>query len=297
MVAILNYSKSIFYNQANQIIVEKTALVNSILNKYDTATENLIYHSTNDATIKYLETSKDNLTSEEAEIWNQYISKEITSDLTINNSEISSVYVFDKNNNMYTNNAVYSGTFATVNEYKAQLYPMARAVHGKMIVDSNSNKKNVISVAKDLFYPSLKRSDEEIGFIILDINKSKFKKELSVTKDNNYIFFVLVDDTNNIVINNSKYTDSDIKSWIDNTPKNYSVRKDNLNYSNCSIVSFIDTSILLHKLNLNFIRSLIVVILSIIVIILAIIFISSTISEQINDFICKLIHIPLLVTL
>ena len=287
LFSMLKHSEIIFYDQAEQNIIEKAALIDNTLSNYNSLTEKYIYYSPK--VTSYLVTSQKNKSQEELAIMNNFISSSTATIVTDNAPNIMNVYLFNQEGDLYINNAIYSDTVASVTSFKNQIYEQAKSIHGKMIFVTNHNNPNCFTIAKDIFYPSLKRSNEEIGFIMMDIKKSEFLNSLQINKNKDAISVILLDGNKKIMMNCSTLSDEKALSLIQNKlPNNYEAKAITLSYSNCSIVSIINKSVLFHELYKTFAFEIFIVVISIVLLLSSIIGISNSISGQLHDFITKL---------
>ena len=67
----------------------------------------------------------------------------------------------------------------------------------------------MLTIARTVHIPTLDASNEEIGFLLLDISKSALKKQLAIQENEDAMYILLVDDEGEILVNASSRTDEE----------------------------------------------------------------------------------------
>ena len=282
--------RTMVYDQTRQNIIEKTNLLNTLLNNYDQITTNYLYY-TKDIQ-DYLITDQEPLSQDAVEDLHQNLASHTALLLTDHNPEIAQVSLFNKTGDLYTNNAIYSNTLATTKAYADSIHSHARDYHGKLILEEIPSKPHVLTVARTVYIPTLEKSDEEIGFLLLDISRASLEKQLKMQQNSDAIFTLLTDSRGKILINTSPLDDEACEEILlaGNSGKNrhYTVDRRALSYGGCFVTSIIDESTLFVDTYKLFIIELLIILLSVFIILFAIIYSGNMISGQVARFIRKL---------
>lgn len=282
--------RTMVYDQTRQNIIEKTNLLNTLLNNYDQITTNYLYY-TKDIQ-DYLITDQEPLSQDAVKELHQNLASHTALLLTDHNPEIAQVSLFNKTGDLYTNNAIYSNTLATTKAYADSIHSHARDYHGKLILEEIPSKPHVLTVARTVYIPTLEKSDEEIGFLLLDISRASLEKQLKMQQNSDAIFTLLTDSRGKILINTSPLDDEACEEILlaGNSGKNrhYTVDRRALSYGGCFVTSIIDESTLFADTYKLFIIELLIILLSVFIILFAIIYSGNMISGQVARFIRKL---------
>lgn len=145
--------RTMIYDQTRQNIIEKTNLLNTLLNNYDQITTNYLYY-TKDIQ-DYLITDQEPLSQDSVEALHQNLASHTALLLTDHNPEIAQVSLFNKTGDLYTNNAIYSNTLATTKAYADSIHSHARDYHGKLILEEIPSKPHVLTVARTVYILNL----------------------------------------------------------------------------------------------------------------------------------------------
>ncbi len=282
--------RTMVYDQTRQNIIEKTNLLDTLLNNYDQITTNYLYY-TRDIQ-EYLMTDQEPLSQDSIDKLHQNLASHTALLLTDQNPEIEQVSLFNKNGDLYTNNAIYSNTLETAKAYADSIHSHAREHHGKLILEDIPSRPHVLTVARTVYIPTLKESDEEIGFLLLDISRAALEKQLKMQQNSDAIFTLLTDSHGKILINTSPLEDKKCQEIIlagrSGKNKHYTVDRRALSYSGCFVTSIIDESILFSNTYKLFCIELFIILLSVFIILFAIIYSGNMISGQVSRFIRKL---------
>ena len=116
--------RTMVYDQTRQNIIEKTNLLDTLLNNYDQITTNYLYY-TRDIQ-EYLMTDQEPLSQDSIDKLHQNLASHTALLLTDQNPEIAQVSLFNKDGDLYTNNAIYSNTLETAKAYADSIHSHAR---------------------------------------------------------------------------------------------------------------------------------------------------------------------------
>lgn len=282
--------KTMVYEQTRQNIIEKTNLLNALLNNYEQITTNYLYY-TKDIQ-NYLTTDQETLSQENIEELHRNLASYTALLLTDHNPEITQVNLFNKAKNLYTNNAIYSNTLEKSKAYAASIHSLAQDYHGKLVLVDNPLKSHVLTIARTVYIPTLEQCDEEIGFLLLDISINSLQSQLKTQRNSGAIFTLLTDAQGNILINTSSLDNAKCEEILQDADSghntHYTVDRRALSYSGCFVTSIIDENILFADTYKLFIIELFTILLSVLIILFAIIYSGNMISGQISRFIHKL---------
>lgn len=279
--------KNMVYEQTEQNITEKTKLLDQTLHNYEKITTRYLYYTPDIQT--YLKLDQNQMTAEELENWKEIVTSHTTFLLTDNNSEIEKVKLFNKYGDLYINSAIYANTLEKTTKYANSIHEMARDYHGKIIIKKNPDKSQILTIARNVYVPTLEDSDVEIGFLLLDISKASLEKQLKIQENADAIYILLLDDEGDILVNASSRTDEECLQILSkDSDTHYSINRRDFNYGGCQIVSIIDESILFANTYQLFRIEVGIMIVSVVIIFFAIVYSGNIISEQISRFISKL---------
>lgn len=287
VMMMFSQSKTIVYEQTEQNIIEKASLINTTLKNYDLLMEKFLYYSPEMQ--HYLTTYQKNLSPEVSRELRDYISKRTASMITDNMPGIMSVMLFNQYDELYINNAIYAGTLHSATKLKELLYPAASSSHGKMLIASNTYKPSFLTLARNAYIPELTRSDEETGFLMLDIQKSEFRKLMNLTQNQDAIYVLLLDNNGTLLVNGSEQSDESCLELLSKPlPKHYRFKSTLLDYGDCRLVTIVNEKILFQDIYHTLMLEIAIIILSVLLILTAVIFTGNTISGQVKGFIQKL---------
>lgn len=267
-------------DQTQQNIIEKVNFLNAKLTDYDLITSDFLYYT--QGVTKYL-------TQKQGDEANQFLSRNISSVITDNNPEIFSVKLFNEYGDLYINNAIYTNTLEEVKAYAGSIRGYAREYHGKLVICRNPNTPYFVTVARTVYVPTLKESNHEIGFLMLDIAMDSLKKDIQMQQNADSIFLLLTDRDGKILVNGTNLDDHECEELLNaNKTKKYLIDKVQLAYSDCYVTSIINESLLFRDTHRLFQLEACVMLLSIFIIIGAILYAGNMISIQVQAFIQKL---------
>ncbi|QOV18794.1 histidine kinase [Blautia liquoris] len=279
--------KNMVYDQTEQNITEKSNLLNSTFSNYDQATTKFLYYS--DEVQEYLHTEQRVMDEDSFNSLISRISFNINSLLMNSQPSIMNVCLFNKYNEIYINNAIYVKTIEQTEKYASVLQNETSNMHGKLIVSQNPFHRNMITLSRNVYVPELERSNEKIGFLMLDISKNDLTNLLRPTERADAISIVLTDESKNILINASQMSDKQCADIIkDQKGKRYQVKHNILDYGNCEVIGIINEKVLFYDTNRSFWMELGLIFLAILITILAIYFTGNMIAGQLHAFMQKL---------
>lgn len=282
--------RTMVYEQTRQNIIEKTKLLDTLLHNYDQITTNYLYY-TKDIQ-DYLMTDQKPLTQDAVDQLHRGLAAHTALLLTDQNPEITQVSLFNKSGDLYTNNAIYSNTLETAKAYADSIHALASAYHGKLILETVPGKPHMLTVARTVYIPTLEKSDEEIGFLLLHISRAALEKQLRMQQNSDAIFTLLTDAKGKILVNTSGLDNAQCEAILrgDHTgqKRHYTVDRRALSYSGCFVTSIINESVLFADTYKLFRIEIFVILLSVCIILFAIIYSGNMISAQVSRFISKL---------
>ena len=279
--------KNMVYDQTQQNITEKTKLLNQIMDNYEKITTNYLYYTKDVQT--YLQTNQALLSSDELDKLNDNMAMHTTSLLTDNNPEIERVMLYNEYNDLYLNNAIYANTLEEIKNLSGSIHKKAKECHGKLIIMENPIRPQTLILARTVYVPKLEQSNQEIGFLMLEISKSILKAQMGLQENSDSIYVILTDSEENILINASELSNSECNEIIeDKENSRYIINKRELTYSSCQIISIIDEYKMFASTYKLFFIEIFIMGVSVILILTAIVYSGSMISGQISRFIRKL---------
>ena len=282
-----NQMKTMIYEQTQQNIIAKANLLNATLKNYDQLTTNYLYY-TKDIQ-KYLLTNQSQLTKEQTQLLNHTLASHTTTLITDNEPSITRVSLFNQYGDLYTNNAIYSTTIEDLQNYAKTIHSLASDYHGKLVICDNPLKPQTLTIARTVYVPTLEQSDEEIGFLLLEISRSSLEHQLNVTQNSDAVYMLLTDEQGKIILNTSNLTDEECSKILNTaSDTHYTVEKRKLSYCGCHVTSIIDESILFANTYSKFTIVIFFMFISIFIILLAIVYSGNMISSQVSCFIQKL---------
>lgn len=285
-VIMFNQLKSMVYNQTEQNIIEKTNLINTTLSNYAQATAKFLYYS--DEVQEYLNTRQSTLSEQEVQSLRSTLSYNIASLLTNNQPTIMNISLYNKYDELYINNAIYANTISQTEQYARSLADEAANLHGKPMISRNPFRGNVITISRNVYVPRLEQSNEKIGFLMVDINKSDLANILKVTQNTEAISIVMLDKEQQILINSSSMSDQKCREILEGENKSrYLISQRELIYGDCRVVGIIDEKLLFQDTYRIFFMEIAFIFLAVLIILFAILFTGNTISRQLHGFICK----------
>ena len=200
-VIMFDQMKQMVYDQTEQNVMEKKKLVNTLLDNYNQATIKFLYYT--DEVQEYLNTRQSVLSVEEQEKLTDMISYQIGSLITNNQDALMNVCIYNKFNELYINNAIYYNTIEQTNDFAEILKEAAEEKHGKPVLRINPVRKNMITFARNIYVPQIEKSDEKIGFLMMDIDKTGMEKIIQTGEDRDVNAILILDSENNILVNGS----------------------------------------------------------------------------------------------
>lgn len=201
------------YDQTQQNITEKTKLLNQIMDNYEKITTNYLYYTKDVQT--YLQTNQALLSSDELDKLNDNMAMHTTSLLTDNNPEIERVMLYNEYNDLYLNNAIYANTLEEIKNLSGSIHKKAKECHGKLIIMENPIRPQTLILARTVYVPKLEQSNQEIGFLMLEISKSILKAQMGLQENSDSIYVILTDSEENILINASELSNSECNEIIE----------------------------------------------------------------------------------
>ncbi|WP_230398449.1 sensor histidine kinase [Novisyntrophococcus fermenticellae] len=282
-----NQMKQRVLDQTQQNIIEKVNFINAKLTDYDLITSGFLYYT--QGVTNYLTKNQEKLTQEQKDDANQFLSKNISSIITDNNPEISNVKLFNEYGDLYINNAIYTNTIEEVKAYADSIRGYARKYHGKVVIFRNPNTPYFVTVARTVYVPTLKESNHEIGFLMLDVAIDSLKKDIQMQQNADSIFLLLTDKDGKVLVNGTNLSDHACEELLSGRKKQkHLVNKVQLAYGDCYVTSIINESRLFHDTHRLFQMEIYIMFLSILIIIGAILYAGNMISGQVQAFIRKL---------
>lgn len=279
--------KNMVYDQTQQNITEKTKLLNQIMDNYEQITTNYLYYTKEVQT--YLQTDQSLLSSDELEKLNENMAMYTASLLTDNNPEIEKVMLYNEYNELYINNAIYANTLEEIENLSESIHEKAKDCHGKLIIMENPIRPQALILARTVYVPKLEQSNQEIGFLMLEISKSMLKTQMELQENSDSIYVILTDSEGNILINASELSNSECNEIIEAKENSrYIINKRELTYSSCRIISIIDEYKMFANTYKLFFIEIFIMGVSVLLILAAIVYSGSMISGQISRFIWKL---------
>ena len=279
--------KNMVFEQTKQNIREKTRLINQKLDNYDKITTNYLYYTSDVQT--YLNLNQNDMTPDKLEDWKRTITSYTNSLLTDNNPEIEKVKLFNKYGNLYINSTIYANTLELTRKHAKSIHEIAQNCHGKIVIKKNPEQSQMLTIARTVHIPTLDASNEEIGFLLLDISKSALKKQLAIQENEDAMYILLVDDEGEILVNASSRTDEEcLRILSRNKDNSYIINRKNLAYGGCQIISILNQSVLFADVYKLFKLEVGIMIISVLIILGAIIYSGNIISGQVSRFINKL---------
>ena len=218
-VIMFDQMKQMVYDQTEQNVMEKKKLVNTLLDNYNQATIKFLYYT--DEVQEYLNTRQSVLSVEEQEKLTDMISYQIGSLITNNQDALMNVCIYNKFNELYINNAIYYNTIEQTNDFAEILKEAAEEKHGKPVLRINPVRKNMITFARNIYVPQIEKSDEKIGFLMMDIDKTGMEKIIQTGEDRDVNAILILDSENNILVNGSNLSDDKCKTILKEPSGNY----------------------------------------------------------------------------
>lgn len=285
-VIMFDQMKQMVYEQTEQNVMEKKKLVNTLLDNYNQATIKFLYYT--DEVQEYLNTRQSVLSVEEQEKLTDMISYQIGSLITNNQDALMNVCIYNKFNELYINNAIYYNTIEQTNDFAEILKEEAEEKHGKPVLRINPVRKNMITFARNIYVPQIEKSDEKIGFLMMDIDKTGMEKIIQTGEDRDVNAILILDSENNILVNGSNLSDDKCKTILKEPSGNYKIIRYNLQYDGCSLVGILDKNLLFKSVYKIFFKEMVMILAAISIIAIALFITAAKIAEQIQKFIVKL---------
>lgn len=285
-VIMFDQMKQMVYDQTEQNVMEKKKLVNTLLDNYNQATIKFLYYT--DKVQEYLNTRQSVLSVEEQEKLTDMISYQIGSLITNNQDALMNVCIYNKFNELYINNAIYYNTIEQTNDFAEILKEAAEENHGKPVLRINPVRKNMITFARNIYVPKIEKSDEKIGFLMMDIDKTGMEKIIQTGEDRDVNAILILDSENNILVNGSNLSDDKCKTILKEPSGNYKIVRYNLQYDGCSLVGILDKNLLFKSVYKIFFKEMLMILAAISIIAIALFIAAAKIAEQIQKFIVKL---------
>lgn len=274
-------------DQTQQNIIEKVNFINAKLTDYDLITSGFLYYT--QGVTNYLIQNQDEITQEQKDDANQFLSRNISSSITDNNPEIFNVKLFNEYGDLYINNAIYTNTIEEVKAYADSIRGYARKYHGKLIICQNPNTPYFVTVARTVYVPTLKESNHEIGFLMLDVTIDSLKRDIQMQQNADSIFLLLTDKDGKVLVNGTNLSDDKCEELLNGPKKKkYLIDRVQLAYGDCYVTSIINESLLFRDTHRLFQMEIYIILLSILIIIGAILYAGNMISGQVQAFIRKL---------
>lgn len=282
-----NQMKQRVLDQTQQNIIEKVNFINAKLTDYDLITSGFLYYT--QGVTNYLIQNQDEITQEQKDDANQFLSRNISSSITDNNPEIFNVKLFNEYGDLYINNAIYTNTIEEVKAYADSIRGYARKYHGKLIICRNPNTPYFVTVARTVYVPTLKESNHEIGFLMLDVTIDSLKRDIQMQQNADSIFLLLTDKDGKVLVNGTNLSDDKCEELLNGPKKKkYLIDRVQLAYGDCYVTSIINESLLFRDTHRLFQMEIYIILLSILIIIGAILYAGNMISGQVQAFIRKL---------
>lgn len=282
-----NQMKQRVLDQTQQNIIEKVNFINAKLTDYDLITSGFLYYT--QGVTNYLIQNQDEITQEQKDDANQFLSRNISSSITDNNPEIFNVKLFNEYGDLYINNAIYTNTIEEVKAYADSIRGYARKYHGKLIICQNPNTPYFVTVARTVYVPTLKESNHEIGFLMLDVTIDSLKRDIQMQQNADSIFLLLTDKDGKVLVNGTNLSDDKCEELLNGPKKKkYLIDRVQLAYGDCYVTSIINESLLFRDTHRLFQMEIYIILLSILIIIGAILYAGNMISGQVQAFIRKL---------
>lgn len=282
-----NQMKQRVLDQTQQNIIEKVNFINAKLTDYDLITSGFLYYT--QGVTNYLIQNQDEITQEQKDDANQFLSRNISSSITDNNPEIFNVKLFNEYGDLYINNAIYTNTIEEVKVYADSIRGYARKYHGKLIICQNPNTPYFVTVARTVYVPTLKESNHEIGFLMLDVTIDSLKRDIQMQQNADSIFLLLTDKDGKVLVNGTNLSDDKCEELLNGPKKKkYLIDRVQLAYGDCYVTSIINESLLFRDTHRLFQMEIYIILLSILIIIGAILYAGNMISGQVQAFIRKL---------
>lgn len=282
-----NQMKQRVLDQTQQNIIEKVNFINAKLTDYDLITSGFLYYT--QGVTNYLIQNQDEITQEQKDDANQFLSRNISSSITDNNPEIFNVKLFNEYGDLYINNAIYTNTIEEVKVYADSIRGYARKYHGKLIICRNPNTPYFVTVARTVYVPTLKESNHEIGFLMLDVTIDSLKRDIQMQQNADSIFLLLTDKDGKVLVNGTNLSDDKCEELLNGPKKKkYLIDRVQLAYGDCYVTSIINESLLFRDTHRLFQMEIYIILLSILIIIGAILYAGNMISGQVQAFIRKL---------
>lgn len=282
-----NQMKQRVLEQTQQNIIEKVDFINTKLTDYDLITSDFLYFT--QGVTEYLRQNQDVLTQQQIDEANQFLSKNISAIITDNNPEVLNVKLFNEYGDLYINSAIYTNTLEEVKAYADSIRTYARQCHGKLIICQNPNTPYLVTIARNVYVPTLKESNHEIGFLMLDVTIDSLEKDIQMQQNADSIFLLLTDKDGKILVNGTNLSNDKCEELLNGTQKGkYLINKVQLAYSDCYVTSIINESLLFRDTHHLFQIEIGIMLLSILIVISAILYAGNMISVQVQAFIQKL---------
>lgn len=287
LLIMYNQMKQRVLDQTQQNIIEKVNFINAKLTDYDLITSGFLYYT--QGVTNYLIQNQDEITQEQKDDANQFLSRNISSSITDNNPEIFNVKLFNEYGDLYINNAIYTNTIEEVKAYADSIRGYARKYHGKLIICRNPNTPYFVTVARTVYVPTLKESNHEIGFLMLDVTIDSLKRDIQMQQNADSIFLLLTDKDGKVLVNGTNLSDDKCEELLNGPKKKkYLIDRVQLAYGDCYVTSIINESLLFRDTHRLFQMEIYIMLLSILIIIGAILYAGNMISGQVQAFIRKL---------
>lgn len=287
LLIMYNQMKQRVLDQTQQNIIEKVNFINAKLTDYDLITSGFLYYT--QGVTNYLIQNQDEITQEQKDDANQFLSRNISSSITDNNPEIFNVKLFNEYGDLYINNAIYTNTIEEVKAYADSIRGYARKYHGKLIICQNPNTPYFVTVARTVYVPTLKESNHEIGFLMLDVTIDSLKRDIQMQQNADSIFLLLTDKDGKVLVNGTNLSDDKCEELLNGPKKKkYLIDRVQLAYGDCYVTSIINESLLFRDTHRLFQMEIYIILLSILIIIGAILYAGNMISGQVQAFIRKL---------
>ena len=169
-----------------------------------------------------------------------------------------------------------------------ELKEEAEEKHGKPVLRINPVRKNMITFARNIYVPQIEKSDEKIGFLMMDIDKTGMEKIIQTGEDRDVNAILILDSENNILVNGSNLSDDKCKTILKEPSGNYKIIRYNLQYDGCSLVGILDKNLLFKSVYKIFFKEMVMILAAISIIAIALFITAAKIAEQIQKFIVKL---------
>lgn len=290
---LYDHTKDLIFNQASQIIHEKTERFDVYFDELYEATDYLIY---NPQMQQLLQTDTDTLDDGQEKAHRDIVIESLERGLsrhpysTPHAAYINSIYLEDAFGERFVTDA----TYALREERTADLFTSVREeaveYHGKPYIYQDNG---LFYFARALYNGTIGQHKNQIGLLIIELDREIFSQIIDYDVSDGSISYVLADSDGHVISNLSELMNPDIEQLFEQqamkiSGTDYQLLKYTSRYGNLQVGGIINKTALYEEFNKTYFSVILLIFLSIVFVGIAIMVASWVVTGRFRRFISKL---------